>query len=92
MGKTYWICWSISSTLMILYMSPIGLVVALITLAIIPLTNKILKNNQKNDTSKNIQNQIDLLAKQLGIEYGTPEEKLIQIASIAAKGQEQGRE
>ena len=73
-------------------MTPIGLVVALITLAIIPLTNKILKNNQKNDTSKNIQNQIDLLAKQLGIEYGPPEEKLIQSASIAAKGQEQGRE
>ncbi|MCQ4863443.1 hypothetical protein [Pseudoflavonifractor phocaeensis] len=74
---------AIASVITIGLVWPVGLVLIVLTIVfgIIELKN-----------GNTLETKVNLIAKQLGIEYGTPEEKLIQIASIAAKGQEQGRE
>ena len=77
MKKNNWtVCIIASAIISITPLWPIG-----IPLLIYSIVKLVKKNGEENRLSA----QIDLIARQLGIEYGSAEEKLEQIAKVAAR-------
>lgn len=78
MNKAYWTGWGIASGISYLLFAPVGIIMALISLIIVPAV-------KRGKRQVAIEAKVDLLAKQAGIQYGTTEEKLEQIATGRAK-------
>lgn len=80
MKKSVWVtCLILTIVALITPLWPIGIIllVYLLIYSLVKGTN----NSQENRLSA----QIDLIARQLGIEYGSAEEKLEQIAKVATR-------
>lgn len=78
MKKSVWVtCLIITIIALITPLWPIGII-----LLIYLLVYTLVKGTQSPENNR-LSAQIDLIARQLGIEYGTAEEKLEQIAKIA---------